>query len=691
MSFTQKETRLLCLLIAITCTTTVTAQDDTETTTTDLDPIIVSATPLNTTVEEMAQSTTVLEGAELDRRTSATIGETVNEIPGVHSSQFGAGVGRPIIRGLDGPRIEILENSMGTGDVSNVSVDHAVSIEPFLADQIEVIRGPATLLYGSRTIGGIVNVETNRIPKSIDGAAARVQVEGNTVANGYAGAASLDGGNGQFAIHVDASIRDDDDYDIPGFANLEEPGHDEPGHDDEEEENPYGRLPNSFNETKSGALGMSISGENDSWRLGASFSGYDNNYGIPGGGHHHEEEEGEPGDGEEEEEENVTIDLNQKRFDVGWVWNQPGSWVDRIKADFASVDYEHTEFEGVEVGTQFDTDSVEGRFELTHAPINNWFGAMGLQYKQRDFIAIGDEAFVPPADTDSFGLFLVEQYEGDGWRFEVGGRYEEQDVQSTTAGINVDHSLFSLSAGYIYHIQDHLHLSMAASRAQRAPTEEELLSDGPHIATQTFEIGDPSLQEETSNSFEIGLRQHHGRLSGSITGFYNDFDDYIYLADTGLEEDELPVRVWTQQGATFWGFEAEGSYIVADTAHGQWRLNGLLDMVRAELSDGSNVPRIPPLRYGLGLEWEQSQWFAGLKVIRYDEQDRIADFEEATSGYTMVDADVSYLMPTGQSTMEFYLKARNLGDEEARNHTSFLKETAPLPGRNFILGVRWRF
>ena len=298
---------------------------------------------------------------------------------------------------------------------------------------------------------------------------------------------------------------------------------------------------------------------------------------------------------------------------------------------------------------------------------------------------------MPPSETDHTSLFLLEQYEADRWRFEIGARYEQQRTESTASANRIDHNLFSASGGAIFHLSEHLHINAALTRAQRAPTEEELFANGPHIATQTFELGDETLIEETSNNFEIGLRQHHGPFSGSITAFFNQFNDFIYLADTGDEEDGFPVRQWSQQDADLSGIEAEGVYTFAETDYGVWRINGMFDMVRAELDDGSDVPRTPPTRFGAGVDWSNSNWFAGLKVIRYDDQDRVAEFEEPTAGYTLVNADVSYKFNTNGSGFELYLKGRNLTDKDARNHTSFLKEVAPLPGRNFILGVRWRY
>lgn len=665
---------------------------------TELETIIVTASPLGSSALEMAQSASVLSGEELDRALRATIGETVERLPGVQSAYFGPGVGRPIIRGLDGPRISVLENNISSNDVSNVSADHAVSIEPFLAEQVEVLRGPATLLYGSDTIGGVVNVRTHRIPtRRIEGIEGEVVVNGDTVADELFGAIELDFGAGPWAFHLDGFVREADDYEIPGFAELEEAhGDEEHEEDHDEEEQIAGLLENSAIETQGGAAGFSYLG--DRWRFGLSYSNFQTDYGIPGHAHEHghedEHEEGEEHDHEEEgeeEEEMVTIDLENNRVDADFQLYDPLTGLESLRVLVSNSDYEHIEFEGSEVGTQFDTDTLEGRVELVHRPIAGWRGVFGVQFQDRDFVALGDEAFVPPTETQSYGLFLLEEREFGDIRIELGARYEDQEVD-TTDGRNASHEPFSLSGGAVWHFTDAMHLAFYAARAERAPAEEELFADGPHIATQTFEIGDPTLDKEVSTNFEVTLRRHQGPFTGSLTFFRNDFEDFIYLADTGDEEDGFPVRVWTQDDAEFYGLEGELAYAFPETDFGQFRVRGFFDSVEAELDDGSNLPRIAPARIGGGADWSLNGWAASLDVIHYDEQDDVAAFETPTDGYTLIDADLAYrFTAAGDIAWELFARGRNLGDEEARNHTSFLKDRAPLPGRNVILGFRAYF
>lgn len=662
----------------------------------DLEEIVVTATALDVEALEMIQATTVLTDEELAKRLAGTIGDTLESLPGVQSAFFGPGVGRPIIRGLEGARVGVLENNMSSNDASAVSVDHAVSVEPFLADQVEVLRGPATLLYGSDTIGGVVNVRTNRIPApSQTPFSTSFLMQHDTVSDGIFGGARADYSSERWGFHADAYYRDADDYDIPGFAELEP--------DEDEEEMERGTLENSAVENRGGAIGTSFFG--DGWQIGASLSRYESEYGVPGGhGHHEDEHDDDDHDddhddddhdedehGEEEEEELVVLDIEQTKFDFQALVTQPMGIIDRSKLLISVNDYAHTEFEGDEVGTVFDVDTFDSRLELNHSPLAGWTGALGFQYTERDFAAIGEEAFVPPSDTTSFAVFLLEERRVDNWRFEFGARFEDQEIESATQP-DIDHSLFSLSGGAVWHFNDDTHLTFAASRTERAPSEEELLSDGPHVATATFEVGDPNLSEETAKHLEVGLRRHAGAFQGMVSLYRTDFDDFVYLADTGLEEDEFPVREWRQQDAEFWGLEAEASYRWDTDGMGSFEISAFYDTVDAELDDNTNVPRLAPSRFGAGIDWSNRQWSAGIDVIDYASQNDVAVDEETTDGYTLLGANLTYQFQAGErSVWDVFVRARNLTDEDARNHTSLLRENAPLPGRNFMIGLRGRF
>jgi len=665
-----------------------------------LEEVRVTATPLSRDLIEMSQSAIVLSEESLERELANNIGDTLSRIPGVSNASFGQNIGRPVIRGFEGARVGMLNNNMGAADASAVSQDHAVSVEPFLADQVEVLKGPSTLLYGSGSIGGVVNIVTHTIPQQMpeQPVSARALIQGDSAADQRLAAGRIDWSAGSFVFHASGFYRRSNDYEIPGEAELypdEEEDHDEESH---------GILENSFLDNEGGSFGGSWIGER--WRAGLAYTLYDSNYGIPGAhGHGHEEEhdeehgddhEGEEGH-EEEEEENVTIGLESRRLEGELVGAQPFGGFEQLKLRLADTRYTHTEFEGDEVGTVFNNDSTDLRLELRHNPWSAWDGAFGAQYAERDFEAIGDEAFVPPSNTRTMAVFWVESAEFDEWQIDLGIRYDKIRVKAleTNAGnmpVKRDFSPLSASLGAIYHFDDSRHLAFNVSFAERAPTDQELFAFGPHIATQNFEIGDPTLNNESNLHGEIGYRVHKGQFTGSITLYYDRFNDYIFQLDTGLEEDELPVRQWSQQDASFYGGELELRYDLGRFNSGHWQLFGFTDLVRAEFKDNSNVPRIPPVRFGLGADWDLRGWAANVTWINASSHTRIAEYETPTPGYDLLNAELSYLFQSDKrSEWEVYLKGHNLLNEDIRNSTSFLKDQAPQIGRNFVLGLRLRY
>lgn len=669
----------------------------------ELDRVVVTANPLRRTAEELTQPVEVLSGEALDNARASSLGETVDGVPGVQSSYFGPGVGRPIVRGLDGARVQVLSGGLGAGDVSTLSVDHAVSIEPFLADQIEVLKGPATLLYGSGAIGGAVNVVDGRIPDRVTAEAfeGRAELRADSVNDGRSAMFRADAtsSSGNFVFHVDGLHRDTDDYDIPDYA------------EEGEEEGERGTLANSAVQTRAGAFGVSWIGERG--RLGAAASLFDTTYGVPAGhGHEEGEEEGE----EEEGEEAVTIRMEQRRTEVRGGLDGLGIF-DTLRVKFADTDYTHTEFEGSEVGTVFRNDTRELRAELTHRDWAGWNGAFGLQGTDRDFVAIGDEAFVPPSEARDFGVFWIGEREFGAVRLDLGARYDRNRIEPDI-GRSRDFDTSSLSAAVRWDISDAVHLNIGVDRAQRAPAAEELYSDGLHVATSSFEFGDADLDVETANRAEVGLHWHSDRLRIGASLYYVDFDDYIFLADTGVEDEGTPARVWAQGDARFVGGEVELDWTFLSNASGEWALHAFGDIVRGRLSgsgtrsvafsieheDGDiedftadialsgDLPRIVPGRFGADLRWSSGAWRAGLGAVRYLRQDRVGDFEEESAGYTLVDADLAWHLDTANgNAWEVFVKGDNLLDEEARPHSSFLRELAPLPGRNYGVGVRLFF
>ncbi|MGN7724509.1 TonB-dependent receptor [Luteimonas sp. 22616] len=689
----------------------------------DLDSVVVTASPLPDTAENLIRPVEVLAGARLDEAKSNSLGDTVNKLPGVQSSYFGPGVGRPIIRGFDGARVQVLSDGLGSGDVSTVSVDHAVTIEPFLADQIEVLKGPSTLLYGSGAIGGAVNVVDGRIPQAATDQPlqGRAELRAGSVNDEKTGMARLDGtsASGNLVFHFDALHRETGDYDIPGYAENAE-------HMAEEGEVPdpasRGTLANSALRTDSGALGVTWVG--DRGFLGVGYSLFNTRYGVPGHEHAHEEGDDHAHDDEHEGEEahaeegGVRIVMDQRRGELRGGLDDLGPFAS-LRVKLAHTDYTHTEYEGEDVGTVFENESTEGRVELVHKPWGGWDGAFGLQWAQRDFEAVGDEAFVPASQSRDTGLFWIGRRQFDALRLELGARHDRNgiDVADATADAgrpDRDFNTTSLSTALRWDVTEDFHLSLGLDRAQRSPTAEELYSSGLHVATGSVELGDPGLDAETANRAEVGLHWHNGPLTLGASLYHVRYADFIYLADTGIEEHDGPLRVWTQDDARFNGAEASVDWNFADNDSGLWNLRLFGDVVRAKLSGsgtrqldvsvphgdhshdysvdltrGGNLPRIAPWRVGGELRWERGPLRASLGAVRYAEQDRVAEFEHATPGYTLVDAHLAWHADTAHdNAWEIFLDGSNLLDKEARVHTSFLKDVAPLPGRGISAGVR---
>lgn len=648
-----------------------------------LDAVVVSAGPLAAQQDELFQSATSLSGQELRARVQPSLGETLEGEPGIRSTYFGPGASRPIIRGLSGDRVRVLESGLGSGDAANTSPDHAVALDPASADRIEVVRGPATLLYGSSAIGGVVNVFDGRIPYEAPPSAltGEVMASGGTASNErqLSGDASLL--LGPFVARISGGVRDTDDYEIPGFAELHH-DEEEEGHSEDEVE---GILENSALETDNFSLGLSWVGERG--HLGASISGYDSFYGVPGG-HAHEE----PGGGEEEEEEVVSIDLEQRRVDVDGELRFDSGLLDRLRLRFGVADYQHVEFEGAEVGTRFLNDQWEGRAELRHRPIGPFEGALGFQLGNRDFAAIGAEAFTPPSESDLFAVFLYEEAQAGPVRFQLGSRVETQSSTNLTTGEDLDYSGVSFSGGLNFQPSDPVSIALSLSRSVKLPTPEELFSDGPHIATRSFELGDPSLGEEVGNSADLTLHVHQGPVRAQLTGFVTRFADYIHPAFTGNVVEGLREVRYTQADARFSGFEGEASLEIFESGTDHLALEVGGDYVKASLDDPEEpLPRIPPFGVRAGVVWEGSQLTGRASVRRVADQDRVAPAEEPTPGYTSVDAEMGYRMYLGGLSHQFVLQARNLTDEDARSHTSLLKEVAPMPGRDLRLVYRVGF
>lgn len=715
----------LALAVALLPTLALAADDPAERDhhLTELSAVKVTASPLQGDAESLARPVDVLAGERLDEQKAGTLGDTVAKLPGVQSTFFGPGVGRPIIRGQEGPRVAVLSNGMGNMDASTVSADHATSIEPFLADQIEVLKGPATLLFGSGAIGGAVNVVDGRIARDLPDRplSGRAEVRGNSVNDERSGMFRLDGVNGNWVLHVDGLVRNGDDYRIPGYAVIDGL-EDHSGHDHEEgdtDEPRRGTLDNSSIRTRAGGVGATWLGEGG--YFGASASTYRTNYGIPNGAHVHADDDHDHdhdhGDEEEEgDEHDVRIDMVQNRFEAkGGIYN-PVSFLKNINLRTAYTDYEHVELEAGTPSTRFTNRGVEARLEAVQQQIGGWDGAFGLQFGNSDFGAKGEEAFVPDTGTRNVGLFVLQEKQFGPFKLELGGRHDQVKLDPTGDYRARTFDATNLSAAGIWKLNDAVDLRFGVDGSERAPTNEELYAAGAHIATRSLEIGDANLKTERGQRVELGIHTHSDRLDFSASIYQTKFKDFIYLADTGVVES-LPVRLWTQQDATFKGAEAEALVHLFEGNSGDWDLRVFGDYVKAEL-DGSGsrsvdiavphgdhdhnytvdlansgyLPRISPARVGADLRWSRDGWRASVGAVRYSSQKDTAQNEAESAGYTLVDAHFAYRWDRSDSnSYEVFLDGNNLTNREARAHTSLLRDYSPLPGRGVAFGIRAYF
>jgi iron complex outermembrane recepter protein len=646
--------------------------------------ITVTASPLGRAESELAQPATVLTEEDLRRKRAASIGDTLSQEIGVQSSAFGPAAGRPIIRGLDGPRIRVLENGIGTLDVSSVSPDHMVTTESLHAEQIEILRGPASLLYGSGAIGGVVNVVSNLIPRAPAAAAfgGNAELRYGTANREKTGAVNLDGGADAIAWHLDGFSRKSTDYRIPGHAVVDDP------------ESPSGRLPDTQIDAKGFGGGASWVGSRG--YLGAGVEHLENVYGVPTGEHSH-------------------IELHQTNTTVAGELADPLPMFSKIRFRAGHNDYQHQEVaQNGDVATTFKNKAEEGRVELTHAPFGGVTGTWGVQIQSSDMSALGEEALFPKTKSRNTGFFVVEQKDfgrltaDAGLRFERDTRTPTVDAENADKfGAAVDRSfnLVTPAVGLVWKLGNDHRLAINATQAQRAPTTEELYSNGNHGATSTNELGNPQLRKEVSRNLDVSLRKINGDVRWKVNLFYNRIKDYVYAASADANGDGVADHVndageldlagaflvinYSQADARFHGAEAELSWKPEGSPFGV-RLFG--DTVRASLSDGSNLPRMSPSRLGMDLDARRGPWSGRLTAIHAFEAKHLAPLETPTGDYTRLDAEIAWQVETAKGRgLTLFLQGSNLTDEEIRLHTSYLKDVAPLMGRSFTIGVRAEF
>ncbi|MHA6722741.1 TonB-dependent receptor [Sphingomonas sp. RS2018] len=671
---------------------------------------IVVTAPVRTSETDVLQGTSIVTGEKLTRDLRPTIGETLSRLPGVSATSFGPAASRPILRGFQGERIRVLTDGIGAIDVSNTSVDHAVIIDPLLAERIEVLRGPSALLFGSSAVGGVVNVIDTRIPRTVPTEGFRV----NGIATYGSAADERSGGlagdvalTDKIVLHADGSyLKADDLRTGRGFilspaaraAALSQVGRPQTGVDEPIDFAASAalrdRLPNTAIETWTAGAGASII--TDTGSLGISYSHYDSLYGVP---IRYATEVGQ-------EQEAPRLDIAQDRVDLRAEVKTGGTILESIRLRAGHANYRHFELEeDGSIGTAFYNKGTEGRLELVQANRGGWQGASGIQYFNRNFDVVGDEAFLPKSETNQVGIFTLQQYANGPFRGEAGLRYENTDQAArevigdgrfTPAERHFE--TLSGSLGGSFEVADGIRIGLNGSRTARAPSAEELFANGPHAGTQAYELGNPNFRTEKAWGLEATLHAHSDGFSFDASAYHSWFDDYIYEAQTGDapcvaaagEDVDLPCFRYLQAGARYYGFEADASVRLARI--GGYTVNADLvgDYVHADIRGGGPIPRIPPMRLLGGLEAQGDRLTARAEVEHAFDQDRVAAFETPTNGYTLVNASVAW-KPFGTDRTTLMVSASNVFDVLARRHSSVLKDFAPLSGRDVRATVRFGF
>jgi len=690
----------IVIAVSAILTSAVLANDHNE-----LEEVVVTASPHQKSAQEIAGSFNLIADEELQREAAATLGDTLQNQVGISSSSFGTGVGNPVIRGLSGKRVEILQNSSSVGDASDISPDHAVASEALLAERIEILRGPATLRFGPGAIGGVVNVIDNRIHSTpFEGIAGALETRYSSNGDATAVVGRLDAGFNKFNLHADAVRRDNNVISIPGAAHADEP--------DAGSEH---ILENSNAEAESFSTGLSWIG--DDWVIGYSFSQLNNNYGLPPESHDHDHDL--EGHSEEPESETfVRIDMQQNSHQAKLLFTNLGSIFEQLDIDLGYTDYQHSELElqtgSVDIGSLIESVSHDLRAELTHGDYAGWRGALGFQASNRDFGSSGDEVYIPPSSTQRRGFYWLEETALPLGTLELGARYDQQTISTTTNSIG--HDSLNIGGSWMVDLNTGQRISLILSHSERAPAAEELLTNGQHIATNSYEIGDPTLQTETANSVEVSwVFQDNSRFNARVSGYYNRFNRYIYeqdnnlsysvkLATAGLQglascsadlvdfdnsAENLAEAVscfsYQQRDASFTGIEFESGWSLSDTQ----RLELQGDLVRGRFNSGSDrdIPRLPPARLRLSWIYESDVWRGDINLTHAMAQTRAGENQQQTAGYNRVDASLSYQL----DSVSVILKGQNLFDQTIRNATSFLRDIAPEAGRNLTLAVRYQF
>ena len=689
------------LLPVLACSITTHAQ-----TTGELEEMVVRSHPL--AQNGSAQSVTVLSGDELAQKLQGSIGATVAREAGVQSASYGTAVGRPFIRGLGTTRIKTTQDSIDTLDVAVTSGDHPVAVEPFIADQVEILRGPSSLLYGAGAIGGVVNVETGRIARTVaeEAFSGGVELRGADNGNATTAAIKLDGKfTDALHWHLDGFTRDADEFDIPGIGESDvflANGNDQAS-------STPGTLENSQSESQGGAVGLSWVQE--AGFVGFSVSAIESEFGLFG-----------------EPEIIPFIDLEQTRFDIEAQANNPFAGIKSINFRIGVNDYEHAELAldleepppfPFGVGTLFENDAFESRLIAEHEAIGGFEGTFGLQFGDREFSALGEEAFIQETDVDTIGLFWVAERSFNSFDLELGARIDQVDYDSSVPNLgdlgniidaNPEFTSNSFSAGVVFPITEALSISGLLDFSTRAPSIEELFSYGPHIATRSYEVGNVDFDEEEAFNVTLGVNYQVGALNLRANIYQTVFDGFIYEVNTGetvatspltegvtgeaLEEfGELPVFEFQQEDTTVIGLDVAADIALGQFGGGGLNLSFLFDTVDASTDDtptigNRNIPRLPASRFGVGLDWGNDLWTAAIDFLNVDDQEDTQVFELPTDSFNDLSIFVNRKIELQGSDLAVFLHGRNLTDDEQRHHTSIVKDIGPAPGRTLELGVR---
>jgi iron complex outermembrane recepter protein len=641
---------------------------------------------------DLLAGTSVISGEDLERELKPTIGETLSHQAGVSATSFGPNASRPVLRGFQGERVRVLSDGIGSFDVSNTSVDHAVVINPLTADRIEVLRGPSALLFGSSAIGGVVNVIDSRIPRTIPDEA--VHIDGTatygSAANERSGAARIDLPlSSKIILHFDGSYTKTGNLETGGFLlspSLRAQALASSDADIRGLGTLRGELPNSAGRTWEVAGGAAVITNNGN--LGFSVSHYDSLYGVPL----------RFSVDQSIEAEEVRLDIKQTRLDLRAEVNPASGVFDAIRFRAGFADYMHNEIDAAgTVGTSFFNQGWEGRLELIQRAKGAWRGAIGGQFFLRNLNIVGAEKFLPKSETEQYGIFTLQSLDLGVIRVEAGARAEFARLHAnadTTLGnpeLRRSFTAISGSFGGSVEIAKAWRVGLNGSYTERAPSAEELFANGPHAGTQAFEIGNPNFTKEKSTGVEATL---HGRGDGysvSASLYHSWFTGFIFEQQTGAIQNDLPVFVYGQADARHYGVEVEGSLHLARIGDFAINIDGVGDFTVASLNGGSPLPRIPALRLLGGIEAQSDALSARIEVEWANKQSRIAAFETETAGYTMVNASFGWKPFGTDGPVKLTLSANNLFNVVARRHASFLKDYAPLAGRDIRISARLKF